>query len=105
MGFLATTLNLINFFLKIDSIVNCHVQLVEIRFIINRIILTFNTSNFYCLQNSARTNCLRGNSRRIVKRRFLTDIDKHSFKNRIVNAWNELSEDTVQATSLNNLNA
>ena len=45
---------------------------------------------------------LRGHSKKICKPRFNTDIRKYIFfSNRIIDRWNSLDQDTVDAPSLN----
>ena len=43
----------------------------------------------------------RGNSLKLPKHRSETSIRRHVFRNRIVNDWNSLPEDVVNAPSLN----
>jgi hypothetical protein len=54
--------------------------------------------NFFELCNNNRT---RGNSQKIVKQRFKTEIRKNVFSNRVVNNWNSLPESVISAPSLN----
>ena len=46
---------------------------------------------------------LRGHSKKICKVRFNTGIDvrKYFFSNRVIDKWNNLDQDTVDAPSLN----
>ena len=44
---------------------------------------------------------LRGHSKKICKPRFNTDIRKYFFSNRVIDRWNSLDQDTVDAPSLN----
>jgi hypothetical protein len=53
--------------------------------------------DFFELANS-RT---RGHMLKLKKNRFRTNIGKNTFSNRVVNSWNKLPEEVVNATSLN----
>ena len=44
---------------------------------------------------------LRGHSKKICKVRFNTDVRKYFFSNRVIDKWNNLDQDTVDAPSLN----
>jgi len=44
---------------------------------------------------------LHGHSQKICKPRFNTDIRKYFFSNRVIDRWNSLEQDTVDAPSLN----
>ena len=55
-------------------------------------------SKFFVLQKSNRT---RGHNCRIVKQRSRLDIRKYFFSQRVVNAWNSLPQDVVDADSVN----
>ena len=44
---------------------------------------------------------LRGHSKKICKVRFNIDVRKYFFSNRVIDKWNNLDQDTVDAPSLN----
>jgi len=44
---------------------------------------------------------LRGHSKKICKPRHNTDITKYFFSNQVIDRWNSLEQDTVDARSLN----
>jgi ribonucleases P/MRP protein subunit RPP40 len=50
--------------------------------------------------NSSNNHFTRGNSKKLTKKRVKLDIAKYSFGNRIVNDWNNLPDDVVQAGSV-----
>ena len=50
--------------------------------------------------NSSNNYFTRGNSKKLTKKRVKLDIAKYSFGNRIVNDWNNLPDDVVQAGSV-----
>ena len=49
----------------------------------------------------ATNSCTRGHSRKLVKAQCRTDIRLHFFSHRVLNRWNSLSQDTVDACSVN----
>ena len=44
----------------------------------------------------------RGNSKKIKKQRFKLDIRKYFFSQRVINLWNQLTDDIVECESLDN---
>ena len=44
---------------------------------------------------------LRGHTKKICKPRFNTDITEYFFSNRVIDRWNSLDEDTVDAANRN----
>jgi len=55
-------------------------------------------SKFFTLDKSSRT---RGDSWKLKKVKFSTDLRQHFFSERIITWWNSLDEDTVSANTLN----
>ena len=51
---------------------------------------------FFTMSN----NTLRGNSCKLVKKRFYTNIGKYSFSNRVVDVWNSLPEEVVSSKTV-----
>ena len=49
----------------------------------------------------ATNSCTRGHSHKLVKAHCSTDIRLHFFSHRVLNRWNNLSQDTVDACSVN----
>ena len=58
-----------------------------------------NFSDFFELDTDSRT---RGHSKKLKVKTVETDLGKYSFSCRIVNLWNKLSKDTVDADKLDN---
>ena len=58
-------------------------------------------TNFFNMNISERSSTLRGNTLKIVKKRFDKTVAKFSFKNRVVNDWNNLPDDIVQSEGIN----
>ena len=54
------------------------------------------THNCICIADS-----LTGHSKKICKVRFNIDVRKYFFSNRVIDKWNNLDQDTVDAPSLN----
>ena len=48
---------------------------------------------------------VRGHTYKIVKNSFCLDIRKNFFSNRVVDAWNELPQDVVDAETVNSFKA
>ena len=53
---------------------------------------------FFKLKECSRT---RGHKAALVKEQFRLDIRKYSFSQRVINEWNKLSNDCVNASSVN----
>ena len=51
------------------------------------------------------TGSTRGHGRKLKKERCVKDIKKYSFPHRVVNAWNGLDKDVVQAISVHKFKA
>jgi len=54
-------------------------------------------SEIFFIKNASN---LRGHSLKVTKKSFKLDVGKFSFSNRVVNEWNELSEEIIQSKSL-----
>ena len=54
-------------------------------------------SNFFELSNTV----TRGHNLKICKARFNRDIGRYSFRNRVVDEWNSLPKDIIDAPSVN----
>lgn len=59
-----------------------------------------NKENFFTFSKN-KSSTLRGNTLKMSKKRFNKMQGKFLYKNRIVNEWNQLSDDIVQAESIN----
>jgi len=53
---------------------------------------------FFQLDSNNRT---RGHTAKIKKNRCRTDLRKHFFSERVVNRWNSLKQETIEATDIN----
>ena len=53
---------------------------------------------FFRVDNSERT---RGHSMKLMKESFRIDVRKYFFSQRVLNKWNQLSEDVVKAGTVN----
>lgn len=60
-----------------------------------------NKDKFFTFSHD-KSSTLRGNTLKIVKKRFNKTEGQFLFKNRIVNQWNKLSDDIVQGEGINN---
>ena len=65
-------------------------------------IATLDYSSFFKLSGDSK---FRGHKDKIVKNSFRLDVRKNFFSNRVVDAWNELPKDVVNAETVNYFNA
>jgi len=63
--------------------------------------LQYRLKPFFQLDLNNRT---RGNTAKIKKNRCRTDLRKHFFSESVVNKWNSLKEETIQARTINSFN-
>ena len=56
------------------------------------------SSKFFEISKEGKT---RGHSMKLVKKRSNTDLRKHFFSQRVVNPWNHLPQDVIDADSIN----
>ena len=60
-----------------------------------------NSAVFFDFDDSGR----RGHSKKLFKKRFRLDVKKYVFSNRVIDAWNCLSQDCVNSSTVNTFKA
>ena len=73
-------------------------DLIEVYKMMNGLYDPIVVNNLFSISNSDRT---RGHNKKLVKKRTNTNTALHFFSNRVVNSWNELPSQAVNASSIN----